>query len=252
MASTAPSTTLSNDGAGQFVMGSCTDNAGNVASANVSGINIDRTPPVVSISSPINGVVYSISGPVSVNYNCTDGTSGVASCSGPVASGSSITVPAGANALTVTATDVAGNSTSASVNFQGAGYSFTGFLSPMVAAGSYSMPSQGGSFNFGKAVPIKWQLRDAQGAFVANNLTSLKLMRAISNSACTGAPAAGAQAVVLYIPTNGATGGSTFRYDASNNQYIFNWDTSSATRGCFNLVVDFADGSTYATIVKLQ
>jgi hypothetical protein len=57
---------------------------------------------------------------------------------------------------------------------------------------------------------------------------------------------------VLYIPTNGATGGSTFRYDSSNNQYIFNWDTSSASRGCFNLVVDLADGSTYATIVKLQ
>src|SRR5258707_6116155 len=100
------------------------------------------------------------------------------------------------------------------------------------------MPSKGGNLNFGKAIPIKWQLRDAQGSLVADNLATLKLMRAISNSACTGAPVAGAQTFVLYNPTNGATGGSIFLYDTSNNQYIFNWDTSSAARGSFNLVVD--------------
>jgi hypothetical protein len=42
------STTLSIEGAGQSVTGTCTDVAGNSASSTVSGINIDKTPPTVA------------------------------------------------------------------------------------------------------------------------------------------------------------------------------------------------------------
>jgi hypothetical protein len=41
-------TVLTSEGANQQVSGSCQDLAGNLASATVSGINIDRTPPVLS------------------------------------------------------------------------------------------------------------------------------------------------------------------------------------------------------------
>ena len=41
---------------------------------------------------------------------------------------------------------------------------------------------------------------------------------------CSGQ--AGGTPVLLYSPTTGAKGGSTFRYDAGTNQFIFNWDTS--------------------------
>ena len=39
-------TVLTSEGANQQVTGTCQDLAGNVASATVSGINIDKTPPV--------------------------------------------------------------------------------------------------------------------------------------------------------------------------------------------------------------
>jgi hypothetical protein len=41
---------LSGEEAGQSANGTCTDAAGNSASAVVNGINIDRTPPVISLT----------------------------------------------------------------------------------------------------------------------------------------------------------------------------------------------------------
>lgn len=45
VASSSSPTTLSAEGAGQSVTGTCTDVAGNSASATVSNVNIDKTPP---------------------------------------------------------------------------------------------------------------------------------------------------------------------------------------------------------------
>ena len=73
-------TTLSSEGAGQSATGTCTDVAGNSASATVNGINIDKTPPTVACSArpnilwpPNNKLV-----PVSVSVNVTDALSGSA------------------------------------------------------------------------------------------------------------------------------------------------------------------------------
>jgi hypothetical protein len=132
-------------------------------------------------------------------------------------------------------------------------YNFTGFLSPMATAGTFTSPSFSGASNNGSAVPIKWQLRDSSGNFLTSTSTA-QLLQAVaySGGACSG-QAAG-QVFVLYNPTSGATGGSTFRYDTTNNQFIFNWDTSSAGGpGCYELVLTLNDASpAKATIQKLQ
>ncbi len=73
-------TTLSTEGANQSVSGTCMDVAGNSASATVSGINIDKTPPTVACSAspnvlwpPDNKLV-----PVNVSVTVTDTLSGPA------------------------------------------------------------------------------------------------------------------------------------------------------------------------------
>jgi hypothetical protein len=73
-------TTLSAEGAGQSVTGTCTDLAGNSASSTVTGINIDKTPPVLACSAspnvlwpPNNKLV-----PINVSVNVTDSLSGSA------------------------------------------------------------------------------------------------------------------------------------------------------------------------------
>jgi uncharacterized repeat protein (TIGR01451 family) len=71
-------TTLSSEGAGQSVSGTCTDVAGNAASATVSNINIDKTAPTVACSAipsilwpPNNKLV-----PISTSVTVSDALSG--------------------------------------------------------------------------------------------------------------------------------------------------------------------------------
>src|SRR5262249_22972683 len=92
-------------------------------------------------------------------------------------------------------------------------YPFTGFLSPRAAAGTLASPSFSGSVNYGSAIPIKWTLKDGNGNFISD-LTSTASLQAVAYPAgvCSG-QATGA-VFVLYTPTTGAKGGSTFRYDS--------------------------------------
>jgi len=111
------------DGAGQAISGTATDNAGNQASASAT-VNLDQTPPVVTISSPANGSTTTSSS-VTVQGTATDVTSGIASvsCNGSAGSISgqdfSCTVSGlvqGSFPITVQAVDVAGNNASQKIS----------------------------------------------------------------------------------------------------------------------------------------
>lgn len=77
----------------------------------------DLTAPTIAISSPVEGTPVLAGSPVRAAYACTDepGGSGIATCAGPVASGASFVPALGAQTFTVTASDVAGNTATASV-----------------------------------------------------------------------------------------------------------------------------------------
>ena len=118
-------------------------------------------------------------------------------------------------------------------------YVFTGFFSPLAPAGTLFNPSNSGTGTLGHGIPIKWSLQDGVGNPITN-LNSTVVLEAISNPTCSGAPTG--QATILYLPTSGAKGGSTFRIGSS--QFIFNWDTSTGvTSGCYTIVLQLNDGS---------
>jgi RHS repeat-associated protein len=114
--------TVTTEGANQTVSGTAVDAAGNTASTSVA-VSLDKTPPTLSITSPANGATVSSSS-AAVTGTVTDALSGVSSvtCNGApaiVQSGSfncSITLISGANTITAKATDVAGNTSSATEN----------------------------------------------------------------------------------------------------------------------------------------
>ncbi len=181
---------------------------------------------------------------------------GAASLSGGAASITVTTLAAGPHVLLAvyggSATFAPSTSAPRVVTVAAAYYQFTGFLSPLATAGeSVASPSLSSAQRLGGAVPIKWQLRDATGA-ILTGISTTRLLQAIqiSHPACAAQPPAGATPLPLYTPTSGATGGSTFRYDAKNQQFVFNWDTSSAvTAGCWEIVLTLADGSAARTTV---
>ena len=109
---------LSGEGAGQSASGTCTDLAGNVsASATASGINIDKTAPVVSVTGVGAGATYILGSVPNAGCDTQDPLSGIATAASLTLSGG---IPDGSGAITATcdgAVDKAGNSGSASVTY---------------------------------------------------------------------------------------------------------------------------------------
>lgn len=109
--------TVSIDGANQIFTGTATDKAGNTAQAQVM-LNLDRTAPALTITSPANGAVVT-SDNITVTGLAGDTLSGLASvtCNGqPVAvapdntfSNGPLPLLDGPNTFAIVATDLAGN-----------------------------------------------------------------------------------------------------------------------------------------------
>jgi hypothetical protein len=80
----------------------------------------DSTPPTITIAAPVDGALYTLGTPVTVEYACADtGGSGLASCLGSVVDGAALdTATVGTKTFTVTAYDLAGNALSKTATYQ--------------------------------------------------------------------------------------------------------------------------------------
>jgi RHS repeat-associated protein len=113
--------TITTEGAGQTFTGTATDAAGTQASVPTT-LNIDKTPPLVSITSPANNSSVT-SSTLQVSGSVSDSLSGVSAvtCNNAAASvvngtfSCSVTLAPGPNTIIVAATDVALNIASQSV-----------------------------------------------------------------------------------------------------------------------------------------
>jgi hypothetical protein len=94
------------------------DVAGNCVAAGPLGpLKVDKKAPTISITSP-TATQYTVKQTVPASYACSDGGSGVATCAGPVASGSAIdTATVGTRTFTVNASDNVGNASSQTVTY---------------------------------------------------------------------------------------------------------------------------------------
>lgn len=108
-----PPVSVSSEGRGQSVCGQAVDAAGNSSAPACATVNLDRTPPVITYSvSPVpnsNGIITST--PVTITFSCSDALSGVANCTPPIV----VNTTGLSQMFTGTATDLAGNSATASV-----------------------------------------------------------------------------------------------------------------------------------------
>ena len=115
------SQTLTIDGANQMVTGTAIDLTGQIANTTAT-VNLDQTPPLVSITSPADGNSFT-TGSVAVAGLSSDALSGIASisCNNSIASvavgnfNCSVPLQPGTNTIVVRVTDVAGNSATASL-----------------------------------------------------------------------------------------------------------------------------------------
>ncbi len=117
--------------------------------ATTTVVAIDTLPPVITVTAPTNGAVYTVGQTVDASYSCTDVASyGIATCAGPVASGSPIdTSSVGMHSFEVTATDLRGTPALDDVSYYVQAAPVTTVIGP-VDAGTVSLAT-GSSCSFG-------------------------------------------------------------------------------------------------------
>jgi len=189
------------------------DVAGNDESAKTIVIKIDKTAPTISVTSPTAGS-YLLNQNATIDFSCTDSLSGVASCTGSSPNGSALdTASVGAKSVTVTATDLAGNTSVTVVNYT-------------VAYGIVALYDQAKTHKSGSTIPIKIRLVDASGANVSSSATVVHAVSVIQISS---------QASTNFGDSGNSNPDFDFRYDASLGAYIFNLQTTGFGTGSYLL-----------------
>jgi hypothetical protein len=203
-------------------------------------VNSDTTPPTLNpIVSP--NPIY-LNGTATATANATDSGSGIATQScGPV-----VTNTVGPHTVTCTATDNAGNTATATVSYNVI-YRFDGFLQPINDTGhtqSCGSPCTVSIFKGGSTVPVKFQLKDANGNIV--QAVSLPIWIAPQKGNATSSP------VDESIYSDPATSGSNYLWDGSS-RYTYNWSTKNFAAGYYwRIGVRLDDGQIYYVIIGLR
>jgi hypothetical protein len=128
------------EGAGQVITGTATDHAGNSASVSAT-VSIDKTPPVVTVNSPLPGTALEDS-PALITGVVNETLSGVAAvtCNGTNATLSSssftcnVPLETGPNNIQILASDVAGNSSQIGLMVTYLGAKYTAIVDVMVSS----------------------------------------------------------------------------------------------------------------------
>jgi hypothetical protein len=217
------------EGIAQSATGTCIDLAGN-SSSDSQSFKVDKTAPVVTVTGVANGATYTLGSVPAAGCSTSDALSGVATNATLSISGG----PVGSVTATCSgATDVAGNSGSASVTYNVI-YNWSGFFQPIDNNGVFNVA------NAGRTIPVKFSLGGDQGlAILATGYPK------ITSVAC---PASAPLDTVEELSTATVSG---LRYDALANQYIYNWKTlSTYANKCYQLSVKLIDGTEHTALFK--
>jgi Tol biopolymer transport system component len=211
------------------------DGAGNKESPVSVSFKVDRTAPTVTCGPAPTFILGSSGGPVTAPV--ADATSGPAQASISAAVTNVDTATPGTKTTSLTGYDTAGNANAINCPYT-VGYAFGGFYSPV------DNPPVVNLGKVGRTYPVKFSLRDAAGNYISSlaAVTEIRYKQVICG-AFTNDPTDALETT--------ASGGSMLRYDATVNQFVYNWQTPSST-GCYALFVRTADASIHEADFQLK
>jgi microsomal dipeptidase-like Zn-dependent dipeptidase len=180
----------------------------------ITGIKVDKKNPTVAITTPSDNLpTYTLNQVLVATYSCSDGGSGIATCTGPIASGLALDTSVGAHAFTVHAQDNVGNSVDVAHPYN-------------VAFGVCLLYDPTKVKTAGSTIAIKVQLCTGSGANVSDPSITLQATSiARISSTITGVP----------DDSGSANPDNVFRYDVSLPGYTFNLSTKGYLTGTYAL-----------------
>src|SRR5712691_9427075 len=222
--------TITGPAAGTYPLGTtsttytATDFVGNTNSCHSSITVHDTTAPSITITTPAH-TVYAIGQMVNASYSCSDAGSGVASCTGTVAGGTSIdTSSAGTKSFTVTAVDNVGNTSHQTVTYE-VGYNICTLYDSTRAVQS------------GATIPIKLEICDAAG----NDLSSAGIMLTAIGVTQLSTSISGP-----VMASGNANPDNNFRFAGPG--YIYNLSTQGLSTGTYALAFTISGDPTIHTV----
>jgi hypothetical protein len=196
----------------------------NVSTDTYGPFNVDLNDPSVSLSSPADGAVYILGSAGTADYSCDDTAagSGLDTCVGSVASGGELdTSTVGTKTVTVTATDVAGRTTTVTHSYEVV-YEFSGQFQ---TGNGRDVPKAG------SALPAWFSLNGVSDPHAVGGLYSAQITCGSTATAPLGT------AITM-------AGG--LRYDPANDRFAFVWKSDRSWAGtCRQLQIVLNDGTTH-------
>jgi pimeloyl-ACP methyl ester carboxylesterase len=123
-------------------------------------------------------------------------------------------------------------------------YKWSGFMQPINDT-TYNPTQSPSVFKGGSTIPVKFPLKNANGAIVQTSTLPIWL------SPQKGSVMSASIDESVYSVS--ATGGTTYRYDATTQQYIYNWSTKGLAAGYwYRVYAKLEDGNTYSVMVGLR
>jgi hypothetical protein len=222
-----PSPTITNNAPSFFPLGetivtwTATDASGNTATATQKVTVVDTTPPTIEAPDTLTVLVNA---PKSV---LTGTATDIVDPNPTLTNDAPDFFPPGTTIVTWTATDASGN-TATKTTIVTAIYSFSGFLPPLGPG-----PTQ---FKTGSTIPVKFQLTDYYGNYISTAVAQIWVGSSTNPGTSSGS----------------SNNGNYFRYDPTNNQYIFDLSTKGMSPGTYKIFVTLDDGTTYSTSITLK
>lgn len=193
----------------------------------------DITAPVITVNG--NMERYLLKEDATIDWSATDGTDG----SGISGQASGIltldTSTVGVHSVIITAADLAGNVAATEITYTVI-YDYSNLLKPIDA----DSPN---TFKQGSTIPIKLSLKDADGISIADATVKLYIAEVVDG-------VVGTESEVV-SSTKAATE-NIFRYDVTDEQYIFNLGTKLLSPGEYQLRVDLGDTTTNTINIFIQ
>lgn len=194
-------------------------------------IKRDATPPEITCPAAGPFLLNSgeqVIGPAGVDATISGISEGLSTLTGIVT-----TENVGPKEILFIATDLAGNYATSVCSYD-VHFNYSGLLPPV---------EEMNNGKAGRTYPVKWQLADANGSFIGD-LSAVESIAVETSDMCSASDLINPLAEL-------SSSESTWRYDAVDNQYIYNWRTPGMP-GCYTLTLTLTSGQTETVYFDLR